>query len=339
MKTSSIFVRFMAEMFKKNGKIKENKQDLYSYNQLLVDIRSILDRGLSKAYKAVDNLKVQTYWQIGERVVREEINQKRAGYGEEIVKKLSVDLDIHERTLYRVVKFYNIYPILTTVLSELSWSHYLVLIDVKNDHHRKFYEARTVKESWSVRELKKRITSKEYEKARKKGEITIRLPRQLPGPEDVFKESYNWDFITLDNQHTENELEDALLNNIQKTLLEFGCGFAFMGRQQKVLINNNWHKIDMLFYHIQLKCHVIVELKARALISGDIEQVTKYLTYFRERKMQQDRDPIALVICKTHDKIDVYYSAGKNRDDIFVAEYKVKLPDEEDIKKALVKES
>ena len=91
------------------------------------------------------------------------------------------------------------------------------------------------------------------------------------------------------------------------------------------------------FYHIRLRCYIIVELKSRALIPGDIEQVTRYLTYFREKKMHEDTDPIALVICKSHDKIDVYYSAGKNRDDIFVAEYKTKLPTEDEISKKLEK--
>ena len=220
------------------------------YEQLLKDIKSILQRGVTKAYKAVDNIRVQTYWQIGERIVREEINQKRAGYGEEVIKRLSLDLKINERTLYRILRFYNAYPILTTVLSELSWSHYMALTNIKNENRRKFYETRSVKERWSVRELKSRINGGEYEKAGKKGEITITLPAQLPSPEDVFKESYNWDFISLEEQHTEKELENALLNNIQKVLLEFGHGFAFLGRQQKILINNQWNKIDVLFYRI-----------------------------------------------------------------------------------------
>lgn len=305
------------------------------YNNLLSDIKSILQKGLTKAYKAVDNIKVQTYWQVGERIAREEINQKRAGYGEEAINKLSIDLKIHERTLYRTLKFYKAYPILTTVLSELSWSHYLALIDLLNTQQRRFYEMISIKESLSVRELKSKIKNKEYERARKKGDITITLPKQLPAPEDVFKESYNWDFISLEEQHTEKDLESALLNNIQNVLLEFGHGFAFLSRQQKLLINDKWHKVDLLFYHILLKCHIIVELKARALTQGDIEQVTKYLTYFREKKMQGDRDPIALIICKNHDKIDVYYSAGKDKDDIFVAEYKTNLPSEEEIKSKL----
>ena len=314
---------------------KKQEEELEGYGEILKDVRSILEKAKGRAYKAVDNIRVQAYWQIGERIVRGETNQRRADYGEEVIRKLSVDLNIHERTLYRVLKFYKTYPILTTVLSELSWSHYLVLIDLKDDTRRRFYEIRSVKESWSVWELKKRIKDKEYMKASKKGEITMTLPAQLPSPEDVFKESYDWNFISLEEQHTEKELEDALLNNIQNVLLEFGHGFAFLGRQQKILINDKWHKIDLLFYHILLKCQVLVELKARALMQGDIEQVTKYLTYFREKKIEGDRDPIALIICKSHDKVDVYYSAGKDRDDIFVAEYKTELPSEQEIESRL----
>ncbi|MEA3514368.1 MAG: PDDEXK nuclease domain-containing protein [Nanoarchaeota archaeon] len=244
-----------------------------NYSSLLKDIKSIMQKGLVKAYKAVDNIKVQTYWQVGERIVREEIDNDRADYGQEIIKKISIDLKIHERTLYRILKFYRTYPILTTVLSELSWSHYLLLMEIDNFEQRKFYEIQSVKESWSVRELSKRLNNNEFEKAKKKGEITISLPIQLPSPEEVFKDNYNWDFISLDEKHSEKQLENALLDNIQKVLLEFGAGFAFMARQQKVLINNQWHNIDLLFYHVLLKCYIIVELKARELRQGDIEQV------------------------------------------------------------------
>ncbi|NOQ55547.1 MAG: DUF1016 family protein [Nanohaloarchaea archaeon] len=322
-----------------NPRTKDNKDlDTNNYNQILTDIRSILQKGISKAYKAVDNLKVQTYWQIGERIVREELNHKdRANYGKGLIKKLSSDLNIHERTLYRILKFYNVYPILTTVLSELSWSHYVVLIDIDIVKIRRFYEIKTVDECWSVRELKKRIAENAYETSLNKKEICLQQNKKQLTKKDIFKNTYNWDFITLEASHTEKELECALIDNIQKTLLELGAGFVFLGRQQKILINDNWHKVDLLFYHIILKCYIIVELKARALIQGDIEQVTKYLTYFREQKNTNDRDLIALIVCKKQDTIDVYYSAGKNKDDIFVAEYKTRLPEAEIIKSHLTK--
>jgi len=309
----------------------QNAELSVTYNNLLQDIRSILEKGLTKAYKAVDNIKVQTYWQVGERIVRDEIKYQRADYGQQVVKQLAVDLEIHERTMYRILKFYKIYPILTTVLSELTWSHYLELIDIEKQDERQFYEVFSVKESWSVRQLQEKIKQNEYSNFKDKGITTKYTIQQLPTPNEVFKNTYNWNFIKLDEKHSELELENALLENIQNVLLEFGNGFAFLGRQQKININNQWHKIDLLFYHILLKCHIIVELKARKLQDSDITQVTRYLTYFREHKIQGDRDPIALIICKSFDHIDVYYSAGKDRDDIFVAEYLTKLPNKNEI--------
>ena len=312
--------------------------EIEGYNHLLKDVKSILEKGLTKAYKAVDNIKVQTYWQIGERIVREELaNKDRADYGRKITDDLSKDLKVDRRLFYRIIKFYRMYPIVVTVSPQLSWSHYEVLIGIENNDARKFYENNSIRNSWSVRGLRDRIKNREFESARKKGEITVKLPKHLPAPEDIFKESYNWNFISLEEQHTEKDLESALLSSIQNVLLEFGHGFAFLGRQQKLLINDKWHKVDLLFYHILLRCHIIVELKARALMQGDIEQVTKYLTYFREKKAEGDRDPIALIICKSHDKIDVYYSAGKDKEDIFVAEYKTQLPSEQEIKSKLKK--
>ncbi|MBC8182704.1 DUF1016 family protein [candidate division KSB1 bacterium] len=235
------------------------------YDDLLRDVKSIIEKGLSRVYQAVDNLKVQTYWQVGERIVREELAHKeRAGYGKRVAERLAIDLNFSESNIWRMVQFYRTYPILASVMRELSWTHYIYLIIIQNQEERRFYE-------------------------------------------------------------------------IQTTLNRWSNGFAFMARQQKVLIADQWEKIDLLFYHVLLKCYVIVDLKARELKRGDVEQVTRYLTYFRDHKTEGDRDPIALIICQSHKRIDVYYSAGKDRDDIFVAEYKTKLPSEEEIKKKLKK--
>lgn len=309
---------------------------LEGYDQLLNDIKSILQRGLSKAYQAVDNLKVQTYWQIGERIIREELAHKdRADYGERVIETLAVDLKSSKRLLFQIVQFYRTFPIVQTLSAQLSWSHYVELTSIKNDEERQFYEVQSIRNTWSVRELRKKIRGKEYQKAKKEGIIISKLPSPLPAPEDVFKNTYNWDFIDLDEKHSESALEQALLDNIQKVLLEFGNGFAFVSRQQKVLIGNQWERIDLLFYHYLLKCFIIVDLKARELKRGDIEQVTRYLTYYRDHKIENDRDPIALIICKKHNKVDVYYSAGKDRDDIFIAEYKTRLPSEKEIRERL----
>ncbi len=309
---------------------------LEGYAALLNDIRSILAKNLARAYQAVDNIKVQAFWQIGERIVREELSHKeRADYGKHAMEKLAFDLGMSKRVIFEIVQFYRFYPIVQTLSAQLSWSHYVELLSLNNEQERKFYEVQIIKNRWSVRDLKKKIKTGEYLKLKSQGRLDLKLPSTLPAAQEIFKSTYDWDFIELEEKHTEKDLEQALLNRIEKVLLEFGSGFAFVSRQQKVLIAHQWEKIDLLFYHIVLKCFIIVELKARPLERGDIEQVTRYLSYYRDNMPAGDRDPVALIICQQFDQIDVYYSAGKNRDDIFVAEYKTKLPAPEEIKSKL----
>ena len=151
-----------------------------NYVALLKELRSILQRGLGKAYKAVDNVKVQTYWQLGERIVREELGQKdRADYGKKLIDNLAVDMDFRRDDIYRFVQFYKTYPIVVTLSRQLSWSHYIELIKVKVEEERKFYEMQSEIESWDVRKLRKKIKSQKYNKAKKIGKIVIKLPLQL----------------------------------------------------------------------------------------------------------------------------------------------------------------
>ncbi|MDO8740921.1 MAG: PDDEXK nuclease domain-containing protein [Candidatus Woesearchaeota archaeon] len=317
------------------GKEIEMKKEIEGYNDLVRDIRSILQKGLGRAYKAVDNIKVQTYWQVGDRIVREELTHKnRADYGQRVIDNLAKDLSFRRDELYRIVQFYKTYPIVVTVSQQLSWSHYVELIKIKGEE-RKFYEIQSVREGWSIRELRKKIKDNEYKQIKKKGQLTVKLPPQLPAPEDVFKDVYNWNFLELEKNHDEKQLEGALLNNIQKILLEFGHGFAFMGSQQKILIAGQWHKVDLVFYHRFLKCIVLVELKTEKFKPEFVGQANKYLTYFRENKLEDERDPIGLIICKEKNDEEVHYALGKLSKDIFVAEYKAYLPSEKEIKEKL----
>lgn len=307
------------------------------YDNLLKDIKFLLQKGLTKAYKAVDNIKVQTYWQIGERIVREELrHEQRADYGRKIVGRLAKDLKIDRRLFYRIVKFYRVYPIVVTVSPQLSWSHYEILISIKHKDERKFYEFQSIQNSWSVRKFKERVKNKEFERVKKKGKVVVQLPKQLPSPEDVFKESYDWDFLELEIRHKEQELEKALLNKIEKVLLEFGRGFAFMSSQFKILIAGKYHKIDLVFYHRFLKCIVLVELKIGKFRREFVAQMNEYLTYIREHdKLEGERDSIGLIICKEKNEEEVHYALGRLKQEIFVAEYKTKLPSEEEIEERI----
>lgn len=309
------------------------KTNIQEYTQVLNDIRFLLDKAKAQAYKAVDNIRVQTYWQIGERIAREELQHKeRADYGEKLIESLAKDIGFGRRILYEIVQFYKAYPIVHTVSAQLSWSHYTILMKIDNAQKRRFYEFNSIQNSWSVRELKKRINNKEFERAPNKGEIVVALPKQLPAPEDIFKESYDWDFLELERSHAEKELEKALLGKIEKALLEFGKGFAFMGSQLKILIAGQYHKIDLVFYHRFLKCVVLVELKTEKFRREFVAQMNEYLTYIRENdRLEGERDPIGLIICKEKDEEEVHYALGRLRQEIFVAEYKTKLPSEKEI--------
>ena len=166
------------------------------YSQVLNDIRFLLEKAKAQAYKAVDNIKVQTYWQIGERILREELQHKeRADYGKQIIDNLAEDLGFRRDELYRIVQFYNAYPIVVTVSQQLSWSHYIELIKLKTEEERKFYEAQSIIEKWSVRELRKRVEDNEYRKIKKTGKVMIKPLLHLPSPEEVFKDTYNFNFL------------------------------------------------------------------------------------------------------------------------------------------------
>jgi len=143
-------------------------------------------------------------------------------------------------------------------------------------------------------------------------------------------------FLELEKQHKERELEKGLLNKIERVLLEFGNGFAFMASQFKILIAGQYHKIDLVFYHRLLRCIILVELKTGKFRRESAAQMNEYLTYIREHdKLEFEREPVGLIICKEKDDEEVYYALGRLRQDIFVAEYKTSLPTEQEIKTRL----
>ena len=314
-------------------------EKLEGYDQLLVDVRSILDNAKFKAAKAVDNIRVQTYWQVGERVGREELKHKeRADYGKRAVELLAKDLDYSRADLFRFIQLYRTYPIVATLWRQLAWSHFKLLITIKYEEARKYYEVQAIKNGWPVRALEERIKQKEYEKAKKDRKLDFSLPKELPFPEEIFKDAYNFDYLQLSDGHCEKELEMGLISNIRDTLLEFGYGFCFMGQQVKLLIAGQYHNIDLLFYHRDLQCLIIVDLKRGKFRSEDVGQMNKYLNYLKEKdKREWERDPIGLIICKEKDDEEVHYALGGLEDRIFVAEYKTKLPSENEIAEKIKK--
>ena len=204
--------------YQENPKTKDNNNlDITDYNQILGDIRSILKKGVSKAYKAVNNLRVQTYWQIGERIVRDELEHKgRADYGKQIIEKLAIDLEFSRATMFSIVAFYRTYPIVQTLSGQLSWSHYLEFIRIENKNERDFYELQTLSNMWSVRQLQKQIRNDLYGHSKTDETLTIQSrPTKPILPEQIFKDTYNFDFLTLDeNQYCGWELYPIITSDL-----------------------------------------------------------------------------------------------------------------------------
>jgi len=309
------------------------------YQNMLQELKGIIANGQYQAYKAVDNIKVQTYWQIGERIVREELkNMDRAGYGKYLIDNLAMDLGIEHKLMHRIIKFYRIYPIVATLSRQLSWSHYVELIELSDDKERQFYESKIVANSWSVRELRKNIESRLYQKTDQK-DIDEILKTKLPAVVDlqkIFKPDYDFNFLEIASSHQEKELEDKIISNIEYFLKELGNDFMFLGRQVPILIDNEKHYIDLVLYHRGIPCVVLVDLKADKLDSRDIGQMNKYISYYRHnRQYIYENDTIGLIICKELGREEVIYALDGLEEKIFVSLYKTKLPSEERIKRAV----
>jgi len=330
-------------MKNKNMTIKTHKSNIADsdYSVLFNDVKSILEKAKYKAYKAVDNLRVQTYWQIGERIVREELRHKeRADYGRKVIQKLAEDLRITRALLFEIVQFFRTYPIVHTLCGQLSWSHYGVLIRISKNNIREFYEEQIKQNNWSVRELGRQIKSGLYERMNKQGKIIAELKmrhgeqahvRALP--EKIFKDSYNFDFLKIDDMRYEKTVEESLVRNVESLLLEFGQDFSLAGRQRKIMIDNQTHFVDLEFYHRGIPCIVIVDIKIGKFKSEYAGQMNKYLNYYRERrKYDWEKDPIGLIICENKGEEEVRFALGGLANKIFVAEYKAKLPTEKEIR-------
>ena len=319
----------MEEIIKKEG--------LDNYNIVLNEIKFLLEKAKLQAYKSVDNLRVQTYWQIGERIAREEFRFKeRADYGNRLIVKLSNDLGFEERLLYRMLQFYKTYPILSQVATELSWSHYIELLAVESNEERKIYEMLSIKNSFGRNQLREQIRNNAAKKF-KKGEIIKLSPiaTQLM-PQDVFKSTYNFDFLELRNNFKEKDLKDELLNKFEDFIRELGQDFFVGRREVPVLISGNYDKVDLELFHAGLMCYVLVEVKIESFKHSHVSQMYSYLNWYKENRwLKGQKLPIGLIICKSKDEETVRYALGDLRKEIFVSDYKVKLPDEKEIIKRL----
>lgn len=313
---------------------------------LLEDIRHMIETTRSVVATTVNAGLTMLYWNIGKRIREETLKGERAEYGQEIVVSLGRELvteygnGFSEKNLRRMIQFADLFPeeeIVVTLLRQLSWSHFLALVPLKDPLQREFYAEMCRIECWSVRTLRKKIDSMLYERtaiSRKPEEvISFELAnlrnQDLLTPELVFRDPYILDFLGLKDCYLEKDLENAILRELEAFLLEFGSGFAFIARQRRIQIDDDDFYIDLLFYHRSLHRLIAIDLKLGSFKAEYKGQMELYLRWLDKYEKQPGEDsPLGIILCagKKEEQIELL---ELNRSGIHVAEYLTELPPRE----------
>ncbi len=310
------------------------------YDALLDEVRGLLQAARNRAYQAVDNIKVQAYWQVGERIVRAELEHKeRADYGARVVEQLARDLKMTRQMLARIVRFYRAYPIITALNTQISWSHYEALAAIENRVEREFYEAEVARNAWSVRQLDEHIKGGLYKRALTEPRSVVIAPLAAPAlrPEDAFRTLYSFVVPGLPVGYDEAQLEGALLATFQRFLEELGPGFYVRKSQQTIIIDGQYHSVDLELYNRDIPATVLCDLKLGPFKDAYVGQMNKYVSYYRERvpRHEWEKPTIGLIVCESAGRDEVRYALAGLEERVFVAEYQVRLPTEETIKERL----
>jgi predicted nuclease of restriction endonuclease-like (RecB) superfamily len=319
---------------------------------LFHSIRELIEQSKQQIAVSVNAAMSLLYWQIGRRIKEEILQNKRAGYGEQIVQSLAAQLMLEygkgfsKRNLFNMIQFASIFPdeeIVVSLIRQLSWTHILAIIPIEDPLKREFYIEMCRLEKWSVRTLRDRIQSMLFERTAisKKPELTIQADiellknEQTLSPDLVFRDPYFLDFLGLSDQYSEKDLEAGILAELQRFIIELGGDFAFMGRQKRITIDDRDYFIDLLFYHRRLKCLVAIELKIGEFEASYKGQMELYLRYLeRHEQMEGENPPIGLNLCtgKNQEHIELLQVDQSN---IRVAEYLTILPPQEVLQERL----
>lgn len=322
----------------------ELKKDIYE------EIRGLLKSARENIVSTINSTMAKTYFLIGKRIVEEEQNgEKRAEYGEELVKNLSLKLTkefgkgFSKTNLKQMKSFYIAYRKGQTLSDQfrLSWSHYLILMRMENLDERNFYEIEAIENNWSLRELRRQIDSALYERlvlSRDKEKVkSLALKGQIiEKPEDVVKDPYILEFLGLEeqNSYSENRLETEIINNLEKFLLELGKGFTFVGRQVRFTFDEKHFRVDLVFYNRLLKCFVLIDLKIGEVTHQDLGQMQMYVNYYdRYVKLDDENKTIGIIICRDKNDTLVKMTLPEDNQQIFASRYMTVLPSKEEFKK------
>jgi predicted nuclease of restriction endonuclease-like (RecB) superfamily len=305
------------------------------YQDLLNELIAIIEKTKKQVVSFANSSLTVMFWHVGNRILSHNLQYKRAEYGKQIVVTLSRELvakfgkNYEEKNLWRMIQFAEKYPNVENVVTlsrHLSWSHFITLIPLKEQNVRDFYSKLAYANLFGVRELREQIRKKVFERTEN---VDIQLLDSNVIERGIFKDPYLLDFLELKDGYLENDLEAAILKELELFILELGHGFTFVERQKRMIIDGDDYNLDLLFYHRKLKRLVAVELKIdkfKAKYKGQMELYLKWLDKYE--KQEGEESPIGLILCAVASKEQIEL-LEMHKDGIMVAEYWTELPPKE----------
>ena len=323
-------------------KLPQNEHVFYT------EISELLKQARNSAFKAVNTIMVQTYWQIGKRIVeQEQRGQNRANYGDFLITNLSRFLSdtlgkgFSEANLKNIRQFYTTFPAFnqfaTQCVANLTWTNIRLIMRLENKTERDYYIKESSEQNWSSRLLERHIKTGYYRRllsAQQNDSLAAVSDIEKYNPADFIKDPYVAEFLDVpeDLKGKESLLENALINNMQKFLLELGKGFSFVDRQMRISTETSHFYVDLVFYNYLLKCFVVIDLKTSKLTHSDIGQMDMYVRMFDAlKRVENDNPTIGIILCAEKDETIVKYSVLKENKQLFASKYKTVLPTEEEL--------
>lgn len=328
------------------------EKDLSTYQTVVSDIKSIITEGTRNAYNSINKAMILTYWNVGKRIIEQEQNgNERAEYGKGLIESLADDLtkefgkNYSKRNLHYFCRFYLYFPdeqIVNTRVHNLTWSHIRTLLRVPDETARLWYLNEAANEGWSVRTLDRNISTQYYNRllqSPSKDKVIAEMQQKTAEYQtnqfELIKSPIVAEFLGFKTEdcYLESDLESAILSHIRDFLMELGRGFAFVARQQHIVTETEDYYIDLVFYNIELKCYVLIDLKMGKITHQDVGQIDMYVRMYDELKRKDGDNPtIGILLCSETDKDIARYSVLHDNDRLFMSKYLTYLPTKEQLR-------